>query len=192
MRGCQQFFIRVLYLEGTITRRKGISCYNWSMKRIWAPWRMKFINTRMDGCVFCDVLARKNDESNLVIHRGNTAYVMLNLYPYNTGHLLIIANEHRSSLEDLESGCRLEMMDLAAHSLVVIRRVYQPHGFNLGVNIGEAAGAGIPGHIHFHVLPRWTGDASFTLTLAETKILPETLDETYRRISTAWNELLGG
>jgi ATP adenylyltransferase len=111
---------------------------------------------------------------------------MLNLYPYNTGHLLIIANTHLPSLENLESECRAEMMELASHCISVLRRVYQPHGFNLGVNIGEAAGAGIPGHVHLHVLPRWTGDASFTLTLAETKVLPETLEESYKRISASW------
>ena len=157
------------------------------MKRIWAPWRMKFINSKVSGCVFCDVRAQNDDVRNLVVCRGNTAFVMLNLYPYNTGHLLIIANAHLPSLENLESECRAEMMELAAHSISVLRRVYQPHGFNLGVNIGEAAGAGIPGHVHLHVLPRWTGDASFTLTLAETKVLPETLEESYKRISASWS-----
>ncbi len=161
-------------------------CYNMAMKRLWAPWRMKFIGSKQNGCAFCDVLQSAEDARHYVIWRGERAFVMLNLFPYNTGHLLVIANAHLASLEDLEPACRAEMMDLTAQSMAALRRVYQPHGFNVGANIGEAAGAGIPGHVHLHILPRWIGDASFTLTLAETKVLPETLEETYRRVREAW------
>lgn len=156
------------------------------MKRLWAPWRMKFLGTKPTGCAFCQVLTRQADEQDFIVWRGERAYVMLNRYPYNSGHLLVVARAHLASLEDLEPACRAEMMELAARSMRVLRGVYHPQGFNLGVNIGKAAGAGIPGHVHLHVLPRWTGDASFTLTLAETKVLPETLEETYRRVREAW------
>jgi ATP adenylyltransferase len=158
------------------------------MKRLWAPWRIKFVSSKTSGCAFCDVQKQSEDIQNLLVWRGDRAFVMLNRYPYNTGHLLVIANAHLASLEDLEPACRSEMMELATRSLVVLRKVYKPDGFNVGANIGEAAGAGIPGHVHLHILPRWTGDASFTLTLAETKVLPEALEETYRRVHAAWFE----
>jgi len=161
-------------------------CYNNPMKRLWAPWRMKFISSRVSGCAFCEVLSEHKDKEHYILSRGERAFVMLNLYPYNTGHILIIANPHLASLDELEPACRSEMMELASHCLSVLRKVYQPNGFNVGANIGEAAGAGIPGHVHLHVLPRWTGDASFTLTLAETKVLPETLSETYQRLLNGW------
>lgn len=147
---------------------------------------MKFLNSTPSGCAFCEVLTRQEDAKDFIVWRGESAYVMLNRYPYNSGHLLVIANAHLASLENLEPACRAEMMELTAQSIAALRRVYQPHGFNVGANIGEAAGAGIPGHVHMHILPRWTGDASFTLTLAETKVLPETLEETYRRVREAW------
>lgn len=156
------------------------------IKRLWTPWRMPFLQSKAQTCVFCEVLTRQDDAQDLVIWRGEHAYVMLNRYPYNTGHLLVIARAHLPSLEDLTPAMRAEMMELAALAMTVLRRVYQPHGFNVGANIGEAAGAGIPGHVHLHVLPRWVGDASFTLTLGETKTLPETLDETWRRVREAW------
>ncbi len=156
------------------------------MKRLWAPWRMKFLNSPPSGCAFCEVLTRQEDKKDLIIWRGERAYVMLNRYPYNSGHLLVIANSHLASLEDLEPACRAEMMELTARAMSVLRGVYHPHGFNVGANIGEAAGAGIPGHVHLHILPRWIGDASFTLTLGETKVLPETLEETWRRVREAW------
>jgi ATP adenylyltransferase len=147
---------------------------------------MIFVGRKQTGCAFCDVLRSSEDEKYHLVWRGEQAFVMLNLYPYNTGHLLVIANAHLASLEDLEPACRAEMMELAARSMAVLRQVYHPHGFNVGANIGEAAGAGIPGHIHLHILPRWTGDASFVTTLAEMKVMPETLEETYRRVREAW------
>lgn len=152
---------------------------------------MKFLNSHQGGCAFCEVQGRQEDSRDLVVWRGERAFVMLNRYPYNSGHLLVIANLHLASLEDLDPACRAEMMELTARSMTALRRAYHPHGFNVGANIGKAAGAGIPGHVHLHVLPRWTGDASFTLTLAETKILPETLEETWRRVKAAWEEMSG-
>jgi ATP adenylyltransferase len=149
---------------------------------------MKFITTAQPGCVFCSVQTQAEDASNLLVWRGDSAFVILNRYPYTSGHLLVVANLHRSSFEDLTPACRSEMMELAARGMKVLRRIYKPDGFNLGANVGEAAGAGIPGHAHLHIVPRWTGDASFMLTLAETKVMPETLEDTYQRVHEIWME----
>jgi ATP adenylyltransferase len=156
------------------------------MKRLWAPWRTEFVQSKMTGCVFCDVQKESDGLENLIIFRGKTCFVILNRYPYTTGHLMVVANKHLDSLEDLDVETRAEMMELSTHALKVIRGVYLPDAFNVGANIGEAAGAGITGHVHIHVVPRWTGDSNFMLTLAETKVMPEALAETYSRLRVAW------
>ncbi|MEW6094716.1 MAG: HIT domain-containing protein [Chloroflexota bacterium] len=159
------------------------------MKRLWAPWRMKFVQASPpEGCVFCEVQKQTDDAHNLVVWRGEKAFVILNRFPYTSGHLMVVANLHHPSFEDLEPACRAEMMELAARGMSVLRKVYRPDGFNMGANVGESAGAGIPGHAHLHVVPRWTGDASFMLTLAETKVMPEALEETYRRVREEWTK----
>ena len=158
------------------------------MKRIWAPWRMKFIeDPKQKGCVFCNVLAQNNDASNLVVFRGRLAFVILNRYPYTSGHLMVVANLHKPSFEGLDVETRSEMMELATTGLQVLRVVYKPEAFNFGANIGKAAGAGIAGHVHLHIVPRWTGDSNFMSTVGSTRVLPESLDETYQRIFSAWN-----
>ena len=159
-----------------------------NMKRIWSPWRMKFVQSHETNaiCVFCKVQAQTSDAENLIVFRGNKAFVILNRYPYTSGHLLVVANVHQPSIEDLDVETRSEMMELTTSSMRVIRKVYQPDAFNLGANIGEAAGAGIAGHVHFHIVPRWGGDTNFMSALAETRVLPEDLNETYRRICAAW------
>ena len=149
---------------------------------------MKFVQSHeaKDACVFCTVQAQTTDEENLIVFRGQNAFVILNRYPYTSGHLLVVANAHLPSIEDLDAGSRSEMMELVNNSMRVIRKVYQPEAFNLGANIGEAAGAGIAGHVHLHVVPRWGGDTNFMSALAETRVLPEDLIETYHRICKAW------
>jgi ATP adenylyltransferase len=149
---------------------------------------MKFIQShdKNAACVFCSVLAQTKDAENLIVFRGQKAFVILNRYPYTSGHLLVVANAHHPSIEDLDVETRSEIMELTTTSMGVIRKVYQPEAFNLGANIGEAAGAGIAGHVHLHVVPRWGGDTNFMSALAETRVLPEELQETYRRIRTAW------
>jgi ATP adenylyltransferase len=160
------------------------------MKRLWAPWRMKFVEgIKKDGCVFCEVLKQADDIENLVIFRGGSSFVILNRYPYTSGHLMVVANSHKPSFELLDAPARSEMMELASRSIEVIRRVYAPEGLNLGANIGEAAGAGIAGHVHLHVLPRWGGDTNFMSSVSETRVLPEALSETYHRLSIAWKDL---
>jgi ATP adenylyltransferase len=158
------------------------------MKRLWSPWRMKFVQSQEANanCVFCRVQAQTNDLENLIVFRGPRAFVILNRYPYTSGHLLVVANSHQPSIEDLDIEIRSEMMELATVCMRVIRKVYQPEAFNLGANIGEAAGAGIAGHVHLHVVPRWGGDTNFMSALAETRVLPEELSETYHRICAAW------
>jgi len=159
------------------------------MKRLWAPWRIKFVETKTAGCVFCSVQKETDGPENLIVFRGKHSFVILNRFPYTSGHLLVVANQHVDSLESLESDTRAEMMELATRGMAVIRSVYQPNAFNVGVNIGEAAGAGITGHVHIHVVPRWTGDSNFMLTLADTKVMPEALEETYSRLHRAWETL---
>jgi ATP adenylyltransferase len=160
------------------------------MKRLWAPWRMKFVQSQESNptCVFCRVQVQANDAENLVVFRGQKAFVILNRYPYTSGHIMVVANLHRPSLEDLDPLTRAEMMELATQGITILRKVYQPQAFNFGANIGEAAGAGIAGHVHLHIVPRWSGDTNFMSAVAETRVLPEALEETYRRISSAWNK----
>ncbi|MGB8212923.1 MAG: HIT domain-containing protein [Anaerolineales bacterium] len=160
------------------------------MKRLWAPWRMKFVDSQGtgSGCVFCQVQAQTSDAENLIVFRGRHGFVILNRYPYTSGHLMVVTNAHLPTLEALDAETRLEMMELATQGMGILRTVYRPDGFNFGANIGAAAGAGIAGHVHLHVVPRWGGDTNFMSALADTRILPEELGETYRRVFAAWNK----
>ncbi len=156
------------------------------MKRLWSPWRVKYFEIAQRGCVFCRVQGEKKDEENLIVARGQHTFVILNRFPYTSGHLMVVANAHQPSLEALDVATRSEMMELATRAIQVLRQIYRPDGFNVGFNIGEAAGAGIAEHIHLHVVPRWNGDTNFMSTLAETRVLPEALEETCRRLRAAW------
>jgi len=138
------------------------------------------------SCVFCLAIAQVNDEPNLILFRGQHAFVILNRYPYTSGHVMIVPYDHQPSLEELDPKTRAEMMELAVHATAILGEVYQANGFNLGINIGEAAGAGITDHVHLHVVPRWVGDTNFMSTLGSTRVLPETLQESYQRIYKAW------
>lgn len=160
------------------------------MKRLWAPWRMEFVENEepKHECVFCEILAQTNDEENLVVFRDSLTFVILNRYPYTSGHLMVVANSHRPSLEDLDMQTRSEMMELVTRAMQVLRKVYRPEAFNVGANIGSAAGAGIVDHIHMHVVPRWGGDTNFMSAISDTRVLPEKLDETFQRVLAAWNE----
>lgn len=158
------------------------------MEHLWSPWRMQYIlsNKEENGCVFCEVLNQEDNVENLVISRCEFAYVILNKFPYNTGHTLIIPYQHAESYEELTPACRAEMMELINKTTAVLRCVYQPQGFNIGANIGAAAGAGIAPHLHFHILPRWEGDTNFLTTVAQTRIIPEDLADSYSRILAVW------
>jgi ATP adenylyltransferase len=158
------------------------------MKRIWAPWRMDYVEGKVKekGCIFCSRAAMDDNSESLILHRGRQAFVILNRFPYTNGHTLVVPFEHKASLEDLDEATRNELMQLTTQTLAVMREVYNAESFNVGINIGEAAGAGIAEHIHVHIVPRWTGDTSFMTTSADTRVLPESLEETYRRLHAVW------
>ena len=158
------------------------------MNYLWSPWRMSYIenHSKEDHCVFCAAFASPKDEENLIILRGRQSFVILNRFPYTSGHLMIVPYEHCSGLEQLDPQTRAEMMELTNQATLVLQDVYHPQGFNLGMNIGAAAGAGIAEHIHLHVVPRWGGDTNFMSSLADTRVLPESLEDTYRRVYAAW------
>ena len=158
------------------------------MKRIFAPWRMKYIESHSDGCIFCDLQKQTDGIGNLIVARGEQAFVILNRFPYTSGHVMVVAKAHQPSLEDLDQATRSEMMELVTKGIRVLRKVYRPQGFNVGANIGEVAGAGVAGHVHLHIVPRWGGDSNFMSTVAETRVLPETLEETYQRVREMWNQ----
>jgi ATP adenylyltransferase len=162
-----------------------------TMKQIWSPWRMKYImrHERTPGCIFCNAIKGNDDPKDLVIWRGNKVFVILNRYPYTSGHLMVVPNAHQPSLSSLDDETRCEVIAVLSRSERVIRQVYHPEGFNIGANLGAAAGAGVAGHIHFHVVPRWSGDTNFMTTLADARVLPENLSDTYQRLVDAWNSL---
>ena len=147
-------------------------------KPLWAPWRLEYIEQadELDRCIFCD------PEPELLVHRGTHALVVLNKYPYASGHLLVSPSEHLSELGALDDDAVVAVHRLAAHGVAALGEEYAPHGFNLGWNIGRVAGAGIEDHVHQHVVPRWNGDTSFMPVLADTKVLPEALHETAGRL----------
>ncbi|MBC7926913.1 MAG: HIT domain-containing protein, partial [Bryobacteraceae bacterium] len=139
-----------------------------------------------DGCVFCVKPAQEQDEENLILHRGRLSFVLMNLYPYSTGHLMVAPYAHVATLEDAAEELAAELMELTRRSQRHLREVYNAPGYNIGMNIGESAGAGVAGHIHMHVLPRWPGDASFMTTVAETRVIPEDLGTTWRKLRDAF------
>ena len=139
-----------------------------------------------EGCVFCKALALQDSPENLIVHRGHQAFVILNRYPYTSGHVMIVPVRHEPGLEQLTAGERAEMMELTSRATGVLRRVYQTPAFNIGMNIGAAAGAGIKEHVHVHVVPRWVGDTNFMSALASTRVLPESLADTWQRISVGF------
>jgi ATP adenylyltransferase len=157
------------------------------LERLWSPWRARYIASGVDaqagGCVFCSLAAHpEQDESNFVVHRATHAFVVLNLYPYITGHMLVVPYLHTSEFDSIEKEITDEMMDLTKRSQAALREVYAPAGFNVGINLGAAAGAGITDHVHIHVLPRWSGDTNFMTTVAESRVLPEDLKTTYGKL----------
>lgn len=159
------------------------------MERLWSPWRSKYIasgggeSPELQDCIFCAIKESSDkDETNFVLHRGSYSFVVLNIYPYISGHLLIVPLEHVGNLEVVAKETTDEMMDLTKRSQTVLREVYKPAGFNVGMNLGRVAGAGIVDHIHIHVLPRWTGDTNFMSTVGQTRVISEELATSYRKL----------
>ncbi len=170
------------------------------MDRLYAPWRMAYVDqpdaanqaATEKGCVFCDKAIPGNDDHNLVVHRGRTAFLLLNLFPYNNGHLMVVPYAHYGNFQDLNEEEMLEMMQITKSAQQALDRAFHPHGYNVGMNLGLAAGAGIADHLHLHIVPRWNGDTNFMPVLGDTKVLPDALDSSYRKIRDAWNEVIHG
>jgi ATP adenylyltransferase len=155
------------------------------MERLWTPWRMSYVSGTAEptsDCVMCDIAASTNDRERLVLLRGETVFAVLNLFPYNTAHTLVVPYEHCGDLTRLPAETSTEMWLTAQRLVAALQREYHPEGFNLGMNLGRVAGAGIPDHVHVHVVPRWGGDTNFMPVTADTKVLPESLDQTWERV----------
>jgi ATP adenylyltransferase len=161
------------------------------MDHLFTPWRMAYIRGEkkpVEGCIFCQ-LAVSEDDRNQIIARSEHVFVTLNIYPYNNGHLMVIPYEHVSTQETLAVEVLTDLMVTVNKCLSVLRKAYNPPAFNLGANLGPAAGAGIAEHYHFHIVPRWPGDANFMTVVGNTRVIPDSLDNTYRELKAAWNEL---
>ena len=157
------------------------------MDYLWTPWRYQYVSAAPpDQCLFCVKAAAREDRDSLVVHRAARSFVLLNLYPYTTGHLMIAPYVHVATLTDAQPDTLSEMMGLVRQAEQHLRAAYRPRGFNVGLNIGECAGAGVAGHLHIHVLPRWPGDTSFMTTVGETRLVPEDLAVTYQKLSQAF------
>jgi len=147
---------------------------------VWAPWRMTYIlSEKPIGCIFCEKPGAQDDAKHLILWRGRTAFVIMNLYPYNNGHLMVVPYVHAASLTELEPAQRAELGELTMHCEQVLRQAMRPDGFNIGLNLGSAAGAGIAEHLHVHVVPRWDGDTNYMTVVGEIRVIPQHLDHTY-------------
>jgi ATP adenylyltransferase len=151
--------------------------------RIWAPWRLAYVKDASKdddaGCIFCTKPAEDDDRANLIVHRGERCFVILNKFPYTNGHLMIAPYEHLPKLPELDADTTAEMMALAQRAMVVLDEAYGPQGYNAGLNQGRVAGAGFEGHIHLHVVPRWGGDTNYMPVLADTRVMPQSLEESW-------------
>ena len=147
---------------------------------LWAPWRMTYILAeKPTNCIFCTKPQEQRDAENLLLWRGHTAFVMMNRYPYNNGHLMIVPQAHVSSLTDLDPATRAELGELTMHCEQALRQTMRPEGFNIGINLGAAAGAGIAEHLHIHIVPRWNGDTNYMTVVSAIRVIPQHIDETY-------------
>jgi ATP adenylyltransferase len=159
------------------------------MDYLWTPWRYKYIAdpAKDSVCIFCDAIAANDDAKTQIVLRGTASFVILNRYPYTSGHVMIVPYAHVADLAAADPGTLAEMMRIAQRVEKALRQTYHPDGFNLGMNLGRAAGAGVAGHLHLHVLPRWTGDANFMTVVSETRVEPEDLATTYEKLRKALN-----
>ena len=154
------------------------------MDIIWTPWRYEYVSTvdEREGCIFCDRPTSGDDEENMILAREQYCFAMLNIYPYTTGHLMIAPYRHTGTIEELDPETLKEMMTLAQRSMEAIRKTFDPQGFNLGINISRIAGAGVTDHVHLHVVPRWSGDSNFMTVVAQTRVMPQALDQVFARL----------
>lgn len=161
------------------------------LERLWAGWRGEYVasvgSDEAGGCVFCRIFASNEpDDATLVLWRGSHCAAILNLYPYTTGHLMVMPMRHVAELEELAEDEARELWAAVTDAVRALKSGYEPDGLNVGINLGEAAGAGVPGHFHVHCLPRWSADSNFMTTIAEARVIPEAMEDTYRRLREAW------
>jgi ATP adenylyltransferase len=162
------------------------------MERLWAPWRSQYVGQEPPpGCILCQKPCEDRDRENHILARGEQLFVILNIFPYNNGHLMIAPYRHVGELEHLQPSEWEEFAVFLPRVIRTLKQAYRPHGFNIGINLGRVAGAGIPGHLHWHVVPRWEGDANFMPVISDTKVLPESLEATYAKLRKAWDQLEG-
>jgi ATP adenylyltransferase len=158
--------------------------------RIWAPWRLAYVRDASKDaeseCIFCTKPAEDDDKANLIVSRGERCFVILNLFPYTNGHLMIAPYEHLSTLQELDADTVAELMALAQRAMAALDQQYEPHGYNVGANQGRVAGAGYEGHIHLHVVPRWAGDTNYMPVLADTRVMPQSLEQSYEALKDAF------
>jgi ATP adenylyltransferase len=161
---------------------------------LWTPWRYHYITApeAPEGCVFCTAASSSDDRASFIVYRAKRNFIILNRYPYTNGHVMIVPYDHAASLESLDDETLMEMTRLARETEGHLRAIYNPDGLNIGMNLGKAAGAGIAGHLHLHMLPRWTGDTNFMTVTGETRVLPEDLPMTWERLRAAFSDTAGG
>ena len=164
------------------------------MERLYSPWRSQYIENvdNLDGCFLCNAYKSQDDEKNLVLYRGKKAFIIMNLYPYNAGHVMVCPNEHIGDFTKLDKETLHEISDLTQFAVKAIKKALNPDGFNLGYNLGRAAGAGLEEHIHNHIVPRWNGDTNFMPVIGEVKVISQDLKEVYHKIKKAMEEIEKG
>lgn len=159
------------------------------MKALWAPWRMEYILGKKEPeCIFCSYPKKNNDRDNLILYRSTHNFVMMNKYPYNNGHIMLVPYIHTSTIDNLTDEVLLDFMKVTQRSLKSLKEIFRPEGFNIGINIGAVAGAGMEGHVHLHMVPRWAGDTSFMSVFGEIRVIPEYIMETYDKLYPIFNK----
>jgi ATP adenylyltransferase len=156
------------------------------MKTLWAPWRMGYIlSAKAEGCIFCELPKQANDRENLILYRSSYSYIIMNRFPYNNGHIMVVPYLHTSSLDGLNDETLLDFMKVTRHATRSVRKAFMPEGFNIGINLGKVAGAGMETHVHLHMVPRWAGDTSFMTVFDDVRVIPEHVLSTYDKLFAA-------
>jgi ATP adenylyltransferase len=159
------------------------------VERLWTPWRRTYIEGPADtGCFLCTTPTERDDRANMIVFRGEQVFVILNRYPYNIGHLMVAPYQHTGDLGTLAAPIATELIATTQRTVRALEAAYHPHAFNVGMNLGKVAGAGLPDHLHVHLVPRWNGDTNFMLVIGDTKVLPESLDQTYERLEPLFRD----
>jgi ATP adenylyltransferase len=163
------------------------------MKRLWAPWRAKYIENFSQEedrkCLFCEKASSRNDKENFILYRSKECYIIMNLFPYNSGHIMIVPYKHTADINELSDEENLDIMRTIRKGIQALTKALKPHGFNIGANLGRVSGAGIAEHIHFHIVPRWNGDTNFMPIIGDTKVISEHIEDTYKKLKIALDEL---